>query len=226
MKSQFDKEDILFKDACEQGIYMLDREKNKVNRIRHIRCYAPSVKNPLEVKRQTYLSSKEYRNSYYASVGDLYVMCRYQSEDLKETEIQIYSLFDISQNRQNGLPDIPYTIESKKHQTLHLKLITKAGDMVLVYQNSAMELRDLDTSMLSDRLFVVGGFENDGCRITLKSHLNALDDKDLGKGESIKDFKKLPQKIRCGAKKLKFLQEGIDFRLTDHGIEFMNGIYD
>lgn len=223
MKSQF-PEGTSFKDAFAEGIYMLDRKGNKVNKIRHVRCYT-SAKNPVEVKEQTYRSTYGYKNSYYSEVGDMYVMCKYQSDDLKESSVQIYSLFDISTNRQNGLEDIPSSISGKKHDKLSLKQVLKSGDMLLIFQNDAMELRDLDNKMLSEKLYVVRGFERNGNIIKLVHHLNALEDKNLGKGESVKDYNQLPQKIRCGVNTLNFLQCGVDFDVTAQGIVFKNEIY-
>lgn len=60
MKQQFPIE-TSFKEAAEQGIFMLNRHGDKVNKIRHIRCYAHHVKKPLKIKRHTYLSDKEYK---------------------------------------------------------------------------------------------------------------------------------------------------------------------
>ncbi len=96
MQKQFEP-DISFKDACELGIYMLNKKGDKVNRIRHVRCYAPQIKNPLVIKKQTYLSDKAHKQNYYADMGDLYVMCKYVSEDGKHKEFIIYTFFDISQ---------------------------------------------------------------------------------------------------------------------------------
>ena len=69
MKSQF-PEDTSFKEACEQGIYMMDNEGNKKNRIRHVRCYASSVTNPIKVREQVYKSRKDYKNYYYTRNGE------------------------------------------------------------------------------------------------------------------------------------------------------------
>ena len=48
-------EGTTFKDACEQGIYMLDRNGCKVNKIRHIRCYGKNVANPVRVKHKGHI---------------------------------------------------------------------------------------------------------------------------------------------------------------------------
>jgi CRISPR-associated endonuclease Csn1 len=217
MRSQFNP-DTTFKEACEQGIYMLDRKGNRVNLIRHVRCIT-SVKNPLKIKRQTYLSAKEYHQYYYAAMGDLYAMCRYQSLDNRITKYQPWSLFNISENRNLGLDDIPIEIPYEKNNEIKLSLTQtiKVGDTILVYQNTPIELYGLSNVQLNNHLYVVRGFETDGNRIVLKKSINAQSDKELGKGESIKNFNELPSKIRCGIKTLKFLVEGTDFDITPSG---------
>lgn len=226
MKGQF-PEGASFKEACEKGIYMFKKNKSgkidyseecRVNKIRHIRCFT-SVKNPLAIKNQTYLSDKPYKQKYYAEMGDLYVMCKYEDSDKTEKEFRLFGLFDISENRKVGLEDIPASIGNKKgNKKLWLSHKLKRGDMLLLYKDG--ELRDLDNDILVQRLFVIRGFETDGNRIILQKHSNALPDKDLGKGESIKDFGQMPEKIRCSINRLKYLINGVDFSITSEGIKF------
>ena len=228
MKGQY--KGTSFQNACEKGLYMFRKNKKgeidyseecKVNKIRHVRCYT-SVKNPLAIKDQTYLSDKPYKQKYYAEMGDLYIMCKYESSDKTEKEYHIYSLFDISKNRKMDLEDIPASILNKKgNKTLWLSHKLKRGDMLLLYKDSIDELRDLDNDILSKRLYVIKGFETDGNRIVLQKHSNAMPDKDLGKGESIKDFGQMPEKIRCGINTLKYLMHGVDFVITSQGIDFL-----
>ncbi len=54
------------KEAFEQGIYMLDQNRNKVNRIRHIRVFK-NIIEPLKIKTQTNLSTFDYKHFYYAN---------------------------------------------------------------------------------------------------------------------------------------------------------------
>ncbi len=229
IKGQF-PENTSFKEACENGIYMFKKnnkgivdysEECKVNKIRHIRCHT-SIKNPLPIKTQTYLSDKPYKQNFYAEMGDLYVMCKYENKEKTEKEYRIWSLFDVSSNRKVGIEDIPTTLTSKKGKTtLYLTQQISSGDMLLLYNNSSKELLEMDKSLISQRLYVVKGFENPSL-IKLVKHTNALADKDLGRGESIKDYSKMPEKIRCGINTLKFLIRGKDFQITTNGISFIN----
>lgn len=227
MKGQF-PEGTSLKEACEKGIFMFKKNKAgkidysegcRVNKIRHIRCFT-SVKNPLAIKNQTYLSSKPYKQKYYTEMGDLYVMCKYEDSDKTEKEFRLFGLFDISENRKLGLEDIPASIENKKgNKLLRLSHKLKKGDMLLLYKDSINELKDLDNEMLSQRLFVIRGFENPSL-IKLVKHINAQADKDLGKGESIKDYGQMPEKIRCGINTLKYLVQGVDYQITSKGIVY------
>ena len=221
IKSQF-PEGTSFKDAYAAGI-----KDPQGNKIRHIRCFAPAVKNPLEIKKQTYLSKYPYKQNYYAAMGDLYVMCKYENISKTKTEYRIWSLFDISQNRKmktSDVEDIPtsLTVEDKKHNILTLNLVCKIrkGDMILLYENSPDELVEADKNLLSQRLYVVTGFENPNY-IKLVKHINAQKDSELGKGESVKSFDKTPEKIRQTITGLHYLIAGKDFEFSaDFGITF------
>ena len=212
-----------FKDACEDGFYMLDKKGNKVNKIRHIRCKT-SIKNPLAIKKQTYLSDKDYKQFFYTGMGDLYVMCKYESDDNKNKEFVIYSLFNISENRKNNIEDVPTIIESKKKRIkLRLKTMIKVGDKFLLYKNRPEDVIELAHKDQLKRLYIVRAFENGGNRIVLKHHLNSQEDKVLGLGNPIADFENLPPKIRCSINTLTFLKEEDDFVIKSNGeFEFTN----
>ena len=198
---------------------MLDKNGNKVNRIRHIRCKV-RVTHPLSVKRQTMKSDKDYKNYYYADTGDLYTMCKYENRETKETEYKPYNLFEVSQNMRVLSEFVPKTTKSKKGNELHLVYKLTKGDMVLLFDKSPMELEAMDSCQLAKRLYVIKGFEADK-RITMAHHANALPNGGVGMGENIKDYNNLPQKIRQVASKLNFLVEGIDFRMLGDKIEFI-----
>lgn len=226
MKSQF-SEGTTFKEACERGIYMYKRgkngfvysEENRKNKIRHVRCYS-SVKNPLTIKTQTYKSNSDYKNSYYAEMGDLMAMCKYESSDHSICEYHIWSVFDVSDNRKAGVEDVPRVIMSKKKNIeLFLAQMYRPGDMVLLYKNDVQELKEMDLTNLLQRLYVIKGFENPS-RIILVHHLNAQQDNIIGKGESVKDYQCLPQKIRCGVNTLSMLVDKKDFEISPRGINF------
>ena len=219
MKEQF-PEETSFKDACEQGVYMIKKGKNgmpdkKLYRIRHIRCNTVQ-KNALKIKEQTYKSEKEYKRYFYAAVGDLYAMCCYTNGKIRE--FRIYSLYDVSSHRKSDIEDIPEFITDKKGNRLMLDYKLHTGDMILLYKDNPEELYDLDNVELSKLLYKINGFENDGLRIRMVNHLIVKE----AMGESIKDYAKLPDIIRCGVKTIKFLimGENRDFVIKNGKIIF------
>ena len=219
MKEQF-PEETSFKDACEQGVYMIKKGKNgmpdkKLYRIRHIRCNTVQ-KNALKIKEQTYKSEKEYKRHFYAAVGDLYAMCCYTNGKIRE--FRIYSLYDVSCHRKSDIEDIPEFITDKKGNRLMLDYKLHTGDMILLYKDNPEELYDLDNVELSKLLYKINGFENDGLRIRMVNHLVVKE----AMGESVKDYAKLPDIIRCGIKTIKFLimGENRDFVIKNGKIIF------
>jgi CRISPR-associated endonuclease Csn1 len=187
--------------------------------MRHVRFFT-SVRNPMSIKKQTYFSQKKekpYKQKYYAEVGDLYLMCKYTRENSKPL-FQTYYLFDIGENEKIGLGKIPQTILDKKKNKFYLDCVLKSGKKVLLYKDDPQEAIE----NINDRLYVIIGFETP-FNIKLKRHINAQPDKDLGKGENIKDWNNLPQKIRCSINTLNFLLEGKDFEINPDGtVEFKN----
>lgn len=211
-----------FKDACSEGIYMLNKNGDKVNRIRHIRCYAPKIKNPLHIKQQTYLSPKDYKQSYHVEVGDLYVMCRYCNTNRTKVEYEVIKLFDVSGNRKDGY-DIPDIWEKDKtKEKYYLDAVLHRGKQMVLYkdQNDLANVLEMNNEELSQRLYVIKRFESDN-RIILHKHICSKSEQDLGDGETISSFDSLPEKIRQSINRLNYLLEDVDFTITlDGKIDF------
>ncbi len=207
-----------FKEACDDGFYMLNRDGYKVNKIRHIRCYT-SVKKPLSIKRQSYLSDKEYKQSYYAEVGDLYAMCKYCNADKTKVRYEVINLFDITENRRYGYNIAEVLEDDKKKEKYYLVAVLQAGKQVILYKNDdeLESIIEMSNDKLSDRLYVISGFESP-YRIILKKHICAKSDSELGRGESIKSFNELPDKIRQSVNATNYLLEDIDFYISPDGL--------
>ena len=209
MRSQYPE--LSLKDAVKEGLYMLDKKGNRVNKIRHIRCFAPSNIHVVPIKAQTYKSAKPYKQDFLADVGDVYAMACYQDEKGKRL-YKVYSLYIIS---KTGLMSIPEQIE-EKGKLYHLVFTLKKDMKLLLFEHHEDEVISLPNAQISKYLYVIQGFESDG-RITMVNHLYV--NSELSDSESIKSFSNLPKKIRCSATKVNFLVEGVDFKLTTRGIQ-------
>lgn len=221
MKGQF-PEGTSFKDACEQGIYMIKKGKNgmpdiKLHHIRHVRCEAPQ--SGLKIKEQTYKSEKEYKRYFYAAVGDLYAMCCYTNGKIRE--FRIYSLYDVSCHRKSDIEDIPEFITDKKGNRLMLDYKLRTGDMILLYKDNPAELYDLDNVNLSRRLYKINRFESQSNLVLMTHHLSTSKERGRSLGKTV-DYQNLPESIRSSVKSLNFLimGENRDFVIKNGKISF------
>lgn len=144
-----------FKDVCNEGFYM----PNCNNQIRHIRCYTYDVKNPLHIRKQTYLSKKDYKQTFHVKVGDLYAMCRYHNVN-KKMRYGIVKLFDISKSRKKGY-EIPEILDDE----YYLDAILRPGMQVILYKDQSdydnLLRKPLNIKLLSERLYIIERFEGD-----------------------------------------------------------------
>lgn len=94
MKSQF-PEGTTLAQACAEGIYMLNSNGQRVNQIRHVRCFT-KIKSTIKIKKQTYLSEKEYKQYYYAKNGEIVSYGLYwNGQQGSPRDYETRSLFDI-----------------------------------------------------------------------------------------------------------------------------------
>jgi CRISPR-associated endonuclease Csn1 len=208
-----------FKDVCNEGFYM----PNCNNQIRHIRCYTYDVKNPLHIRKQTYLSKKGYKQTFHVKVGDLYAMCRYHNVN-KKMRYGIVKLFDISKSRKKGY-EIPEILDDE----YYLDAILRPGMQVILYKDQSdydnLLRKPLNIKLLSERLYIIERFEGDNI-INLKKHLCSSSFKETGRGKAInlKSFDNgLPEKIRQSIRQLNYLLESVDFKINLEGkIVFRN----
>lgn len=208
-----------FKDVCNEGFYM----PNCNNQIRHIRCYTYDVKNPLHIRKQTYLSKKGYKQTFHVKVGDLYAMCRYHNVN-KKMRYGIVKLFDISKSRKKGY-EIPEILDDE----YYLDAILCPGMQVILYKDQSdydnLLRKPLNIKLLSERLYIIERFEGDNI-INLKKHLCSSSFKETGRGKAInlKSFDNgLPEKIRQSIRQLNYLLESVDFKINLEGkIVFRN----
>lgn len=227
------------KDAIEKGIWMLgkdgkptkiDKNGNYIGPIRHIRVYVNATE-PLEVKKQTYVSKKrcvnidnrEHKQWYYANNASTPYYAFYQGviKNKIERDYQIINLFDASKLTTNNKLEVPkYTYHKKSIIELPLYHILKIGTRVLFFKENPEELGELDSNQLNKRLYIVTGFEKDG-RIQFKYHLEARDDKTLiklfgkngGKSSNI-NFDNPCPKLRISKNNFNMLIEEKDFKIT------------
>jgi CRISPR-associated endonuclease Csn1 len=194
-----------FKKAYEEGIYLLDKNGNPHgNKIRHIRVEA-GVSEPLAIKKQTYLSDKDYKQYYWAANGENYI-CAYYNNDFidkkgnwkKDRELEIINLFQVSKLKKFGQLDDngniilfrkdknqkPVIDENGNKQEPYA--ILKRGTKVIFFDENIEELFKQENENQNDyykrisyRTYKTVKFS--GGRVTFMHHLEARNDKELEK---------------------------------------------
>lgn len=192
-----------------------------------------SNKNLPKIKSQSHVSQgnrKEYKEHYYATLENIFGMAIYESIDSKGKKEQTFktiSAFDLAKHNQGNLIlEIPVEEniiknKGKKSEVLvPLSKVLRVNQMVLFYENSPEELKQLSKRELNNRLFKITQFESDG-RIQLRHHAQGGADKDLKKESSV-NFEQPVQKLRISLSNVKAIFEGKDFILHPTGkIDFL-----
>lgn len=195
-----------FKEALANGIWMLNKNGEKVNKIRRVRIEV-SATNPISIKEQTYkkeslskiLPDRKHKEQYWAVNGENIICALYQ-KDIKgkkpERSLEIVSLKDIADllisDLLNEKREVEIYLKDKKgdvtinsdgnKQTPYSLL--RSGMKVIFYDDDINELNKKETEencdykkRISYRMYYIVKFS--GGRITFQHHLEARDDKKL-----------------------------------------------
>ena len=217
----------------EEGWILLPNEKDSQGKeikemlIKKIRVKTANRNLP-KIKAQSHVSQgkrKEYKESYYATLENIFAMAIYETINDKGKKEQFHktiSAFDLAKHNQgNSKLEMPveeniFKNKGKKNEILiPLSKVLKVNQMALFYENTPEELKTISKESLSKRLFKITQFESDG-RIQFRHHAQGGADKDLKKESSL-DFEKSAQKLRISLSNIKAIYEGKDFEITSSG---------
>ena len=218
------------KKAISDGIYMLDKDGNQVNKIRKVRVW--QAVEPMQIKKQTYQSKYGYKNYYYAKNAENTAFGFYKND--KEAVVVPRNLFEISTfNKPNSIKSLSELFEpeikNKKGVVIPLVHVFTPGQKVLFYENERDELKELDS--LSNHLYFVRRlYQASRGNIQFQHHLEARDDKQLLSDFPEKDFGKkgvngfskfttdfVAPRLLLSPGNFNFLIEGKDFEMELDG---------
>lgn len=239
-----------FKDACAEGIWMLNKNGERINKVRHVRIVVRS-KNPLIVKEHTFPSKQDHKRSYYAENGDcanVYYALYWDGVIGHPRGFACKNLMEIARMKKYGGEIFePNKLVGRGKQVAQVPLhaVLQAGTAVLVYTKDEVNvpeanndfvkqmMSELEPNMLNKRLYIMTNVDDpkDG-RLQFKYHLEARNDNQLladysqygklgAKGFSSINIEEPWPKLRLSLGNFDFLIEGKDFRITTTGIEFL-----
>lgn len=198
--------------------------------IKKVRIYAPTVKQPIHLKKHQHKSKQLYKQDYHVANDSNYCMAIYEGEDEKgrtKRGFEIVNNLDASKFF-NGKEKQHYIVPQSDANDYPLKYIIKCGTMVLFYEKTPDELYHCDKCELAKRLYKVCGFslapKKSGNKtykfgnITLKHHQEARPAGELkaknGEWKINEDYRAI---ITIYHTQFNALVEGYDFELTVTG---------
>lgn len=226
IKKQVEESD--FKTALTEGVFMLDKNGNKVNKIRTIRCYENGLKytTAIKVHNHSFVSDKEYKKNTLATNGENSYCLFYKNEFGRA--MKILTIVDVANLKLKNIESLYNEPEfckvesgkGKSKSEIPLHAILKKGDKVIFYKDSIHELKELLIDDISNRLFKVYQFESDGNRMKFRHHLVAGIDTELKKKNteySTLNFEEKQIFLRLTQGQWNFAVENKDFEMTVDG---------
>lgn len=225
--------------ALKEGIYALDKEGKPVgNKIRHIRCWA-DVTNPINIKKQSYISKIEYKNYYFAANAENALYAYYWDGKSKERGFECLNLYQVANIRKDINPEkiedyfSPFKElgRGKSKSEVPIYSVLKVGMKVLFFKESKEELKELNISEISKRLYIITRlYDVISGRLMFNFHLDARPDEELSKafpkdtfgqkgknGFSEFNFEFPWPRLLMSPGSFNFIVEGRDFRVTPDG---------
>lgn len=214
-----------FKTAMNEGVYMLNKNGAKVNKIRHIRC-KETMKFDTAIKvhnhQPAFVSVKDYKQFTLAKNGENALCLFYQNKNRKA--MHILSIGDLAalnfENDRQFFEEPHYQeIASKEESKIPLYAVLRSGQKVLFFEKSKEELKDLSKFELSKRLYKIYQFEGDG-RMKFRHHLAAGIDTELKKENKESSSLKLNENqvfLRLTKKEWNFAIDDVDFEMKTDG---------
>lgn len=218
-----------FKEAMAGAIWM---NEEKQIPIKKVRCYTPSVTNPLNIRKHRDESVKEYKRQFHVANDSNYALAMYIGKDAKGKEkekrdfelvnmIDAAGFYKMSNNKEVvGGSMVP--IKSKHDYPLAYTL--KIGTMVLLYEKSPEEIWEGNVAERCKRLYKVVGLSilnasgRSYARITLRYHEEARQGTELKiKNGAFIQNEVLRPCILMLHTQLKALVQGYDFEINELG---------
>lgn len=196
--------------------------------IRHIRIRVKagvgflSKDKAMSIKAQTYTSRHIHKNEYLVQNEENYLFLLYEGLNDKNKTIRHYrilNLFDIAQLKIKDINTIKkepefQTIKKGKFE-LSLKVILKAGDKVIFYNESKDEITPENTK---NRLYKLYKFNEMGSAfLYFQNHIEARTENDIEKTESTFNSSIYQARLMLVLDKINCLFENIDFKIMPDG---------
>lgn len=205
-----------FKKAMEEDIFM-NREKGI--KIKNVRCFTPTVTNPLHIRTHRDESRKEYKRQFHVTLDGNYCMAIYEGEvkgKMKRT-YEIVNMIDAAAYYKKSA-DLAkqYPIAPENKNGLKYRCSVRTGTQIILLQSDNEEINLEDKEDLARRFYFVAVMQKDG-RIVLRYNQDARDATTLKKERKSGAYKageEYRSEIMLSLSDFHALVEGVDFRIN------------
>lgn len=205
-----------FKKAMEEDIFM-NREKGI--KIKKVRCFTPTVTNPLHIRTHRDESRKEYKRQFHVTLDGNYCMAIYEGEvkgKMKRT-YEIVNMIDAAAYYKKSA-DLTkqYPIAPKNKNGLKYRCSVRTGTQIILLQSDNEEINLADKEDLARRFYFVAVMRSDG-RIVLRYNQDARDATTLKKERKSGAYKvgeEYRSEIMLSLSDFHALVEGVDFKIN------------
>jgi CRISPR-associated endonuclease Csn1 len=205
-----------FKKAMEEYIFMNEKKGIKIKKVR---CYTPSVTNPLHIRTHRDKSQKEYKRQFHVTLDGNYCMAIYEGEvkgKMKRT-YEIVNMIDAaSYFKKSADLTKRYPIAPETKNGLKYRCTVRTGTQIILLQSDNEELNLADKDDLARRFYYVAVMQKDG-RIVLRYNQDARDATTLKKERKSGVYKVGEQyrsEIMLSLSDFHALVEGVDFKIN------------
>lgn len=213
-----------FKEAIKSPIYM---NEDKGILIKKVRCFANSIKSPIDIRQHRDLSKKEYKHQFHVANDSNYMMAIYESEEKSKIkrDYKIIRNIDAACDFSSNIGckthiDVAPKVSDKGYP---LKTILRIGTHVLLYENSPEEINLGNMADVTKRLYKITGISNLPVgkgygQIVMRHHQEARNAKNIKiKNGSFKNGEEYRASILMLHTQFNALVEGCDFVINTLG---------
>jgi CRISPR-associated endonuclease Csn1 len=205
-----------FKEAMSGDVFM---NEEKGIKIKKVRCFTPSVTNPLHIRTHRDVSRKEYKRQFHVTLDGNYCMAIYEGEVKGKTKrtYEIVNMIDAASyyKKSAGLTK-QYPIAPESKNGLKFRCTVRTGTQIILLQSDDEQVNLADKEDLARRFYFVAVMQKDG-RIVLRYNQEARDATTLKKERKSGAFRVGEQyrsEIMLSLSDFHALVEGVDFKIN------------
>ncbi len=205
-----------FKDAMAGDIFMNKEKGIKINKVR---CFTPTVTNPLHIRTQRDVSKKEYKRQFHVTLDGNYCMAIYEGvvKGKMKRSYEIINMLEAAAYFKKSADQTKlYPIAPESKNGLKFRCTVRTGTQVILLQSDDEEINLDDKAELARRFYFVAVMQKDG-RIVLRYNQEARDATTLKKECKSGAYKMNEQyrpEIRLSLSDFHALVEGVDFKIN------------